>query len=270
MKNQDALNQARKLKRVNSFLLVSTVIMFILFIAIVFASFRLQERLSERTAFLQEQKASVLTMTEVAELSKEAVVLKLPAVDKNGRGVVALLSVEGKEGEGRTLVDIDGLIFFADTQESIITAKKVASDYTKIDLSKYDLIYRIYAQADSIGGPSAGAALAIATISSLQDLNLKDDVMLTGRILPDGSIGDVSSIAEKALIAKENGAAIFLVPPGQSKEKVTEQARNCRQEGANEVCEIENVQKERDIGQEVGIRVVEVANVQQAINYFLE
>lgn len=269
MKRQN-LPDAQRLKRENSFLLTSTIVMFLLFIAIVLASFRLQERLSSYSNLQEEQKDSILVEYNTADLSKDAVVMKLPAVDKLGGGAVALLSVQAQEGSGRTLVDIEGLLFFTDTQESITIAKKVASDYTRVDLSKYDLTYKIYAQADSIGGPSAGAALAIATISSLQNLKLREDVVITGRVLADGKIGEVSSIAAKARIAKEDGTKIFLVPLGQGKEKAVEQKKSCKQEGGNEVCNIENVSVEKDIGAEAGIKVIEVSDVQEALTYFLE
>ncbi|HIH34664.1 MAG TPA: hypothetical protein HA282_00410 [Nanoarchaeota archaeon] len=269
MKRQKPLD-AQRLKKENSFLITSTTVMFILFVAIVVASFRLQERLSSQSNLIQEEETPIIAEYNVADLSDGAVVMKLPAVDKIGGGVVALLSVQAQEGSGRTLVDIEGLLFFTDTQESITIAKKVASDYTKIDLSKYDLTYRIYAHADSIGGPSAGAALAIATISSLQNLDLREDVVITGRVLPDGKIGEVSSIAAKARIAKENGAKVFLVPLGQGKEKVVEQKKSCTQEGKNEVCNIENVSVEKSIEEEAGIKIVEVSTVQQALGYFLD
>ena len=271
--NQIEVERTAKLKKENSFLLASTAIMFLLFISIVLASFQLQERYVKSVQSLQElqqPKASLLTKTELAELNKEAVVQKLPAVDSDGKGVIAFLSVKAQEGTGKTLVDIEGLIFFADTQESIITSKNVASDYTRINLSRYDIIYTIYAQANSIGGPSAGAALAIAAIAAIQNLHLNEKVMVTGRILPDGSIGEVSSIGAKARVAKENGAEIFLVPLGQSTEKVTETVRNCNQQEGNEVCDIEKVQKIKNISDEVGIKIVEVSDVREALAYFLE
>ncbi len=95
--------------------------------------------------------------------------IRVPAVDKNGNGVIATLSVDAKPGIGRTLVDINQILFWADTQDSIRTAKTVAQNVTGIDLSKYDIIYSIQANASVIEGPSAGAAMAIATILELEN-----------------------------------------------------------------------------------------------------
>jgi len=48
-------------------------------------------------------------------LNSTRAIAYLPAVDKNGSGVITTLVVEAVQGSGRTLVDIDNLLFWADT-----------------------------------------------------------------------------------------------------------------------------------------------------------
>lgn len=194
--------------------------------------------------------------------------IKIPAVDNNGNGVVTVLTVEAVPGTGKTLVDIDSLLFFADTQSSIRTAKEVAENITDLDLSKYDLVYNIKANASLIGGPSAGGALTVATIAALEHKNLKEDVMMTGSINHDGTIGPVGGITEKANAAKDVGAKIFLVPLLQSEEVVYEQKEYCKKFGGSEFCSIEQIPKRVKVEEETGIIIKEVSSVKESLDYF--
>ncbi|MCX8194165.1 MAG: hypothetical protein N3G19_02265 [Candidatus Pacearchaeota archaeon] len=194
----------------------------------------------------------------------------LPAVDSEGNGVITLLVVEAVPGNGRTLVDIDNLLFWGDTQHSIRIAKNVASNITGIDADNYDLVYNIYANASVIGGESAGAALTIATIAVLENKTLRDDVIITGTINHDGTIGPVQAILPKAKAAKENNASLFLVPLLQSREITYETKEHCEKFGPAEFCTTEQIPKKINISEEVGIEVREVGSIQEALQYFFK
>ncbi len=194
----------------------------------------------------------------------------LPAVDKEGNGALTLLVIEATPGSGRTLVDIDNLLFWADTQHSIRIAKKVASNISGIDANNFNLVYNIYANASVIGGESAGAAITIATISVLQNKPLRDDVVITGSINHDGSIGPVQAILPKAKASGEAGAKIFLVPLLQGQEIIYETREHCEKFGPNEFCTTEQVPRKVNISEEAGIEVIEVGTVKEALEYFFE
>jgi uncharacterized protein len=194
--------------------------------------------------------------------------MKLPAVDSEGEGVNTLLTVEASEGSGRTLTDIDNLLFWADTQHSMRVARRVAENITGISMEDYDIVYTIEANASLIGGPSAGAALAIATIAALQNKELRDNVMITGGINHDGSISPVSAILEKAKAAKSAGAGLFLVPLLQSRDVVYEESEHCEVYGYTEICTTETRPKKIDVSKEAGIEVREVETIQDAIEYY--
>ncbi len=194
--------------------------------------------------------------------------LMVPAVDNEGNGVTTTLVVGIMPGTGRTLADIDTLLFWVDTQNSIRTAKKVASNLTGVDLDNYDLVFDVETNASLIGGPSAGAALTIATIAAIEDKPLKDDVMITGSINHDGTIGPVGGITEKAKAAKNQGYSLFLVPLLQSKEVTYESKEHCEKLGFSEICTVEQVPKKVDVSKEAGIEVKEVGSVEEALQYF--
>lgn len=194
----------------------------------------------------------------------------LPAVDNQGNGVMTLLVIEAVQGTGRTMMDIDSLLFWADTQHSIRIAKNVAANLSGVNMSNCDLVYNIYANASIIGGESAGAAITIATIGILLNKTLKDDVMITGTINHDGTIGPVQAILAKAEAAKSLNATVFLVPLLQSQEVIYEEREHCDYFGPTEVCTTERIPKKINISEEAGIEVIEVVSIQEAMQYFFE
>ena len=195
--------------------------------------------------------------------------VNLVAIDQDGNGVSTPLIVEANPGTGKTLANVDKLLFWVDTQQSIQTAKSVAESVTKIDIDNYDLTYTIEAMNTTlIGGPSAGAAMTIATIAVLKNETLRSDVVMTGTINEDGTIGQIGGVLEKAQAAKQVGAKLFLVPVGQSTETVMKPIENCTNSDNFVYCETTYKQITTDIGQSAGIEVKEVENVIDAYEYF--
>ena len=239
----------------------SLVVLLVLYIVLVgIPVFRIQQE--QKIIEFQEQPQ------HKPEYSRKTT-MKVPAIDEEDNGIMAELSVEVMPGKGRTLVDIEEILFWEDTQNSIRTAKLVAENITGIDLSDYDLIYSVRANASAIEGPSAGAAMAIATIASLQNKTINHSITITGYLKNDGRIGKVSGILPKAKISKETGMELFLVPHGQKYQITYEQERRCEKYVFSTFCRTETVEKKVDIEEEVGIRVEEVENVEEALKYFL-
>lgn len=193
----------------------------------------------------------------------------VPAIDQNGNGVATILDVQAVPGYGRTLTNIDRLLFWTDTQNSIRTARSVAENLTGTNMSNVDLIYTIKANATVIEGPSAGGALTVATVAALSGREINTSVMMTGTINHDGTIGPVSEILAKAVAARSIGARMFLVPLAQSTEVSYESKKYCEQIGWSQICTIEQIPKKVDISEQAGIEVREVRTVEEALKYFL-
>ena len=194
--------------------------------------------------------------------------INLVAVDQQGNGVSTPLIVESKPGNGKTLTNVDKLLFWVDTQYSIQLAKAVAENVTKINASNYDLIYSIESNASIIGGPSAGGALTVATIAVLKNDKLRDDVVMTGTINEDGTIGEIGGVLEKAKAAKDIGAKLFLVPKGQGEQTYLKPEESCTRRGSFIFCETTYKQITVNIGKDAGIAVIEVGNITEAYKYF--
>ena len=149
----------------------------------------------------------------------KSITIKVPAVKRTAEGglegSVFDATVLVKPGTGRVFVDTWPLSEL-DTQASCRFASDVAADILKVSHSKYDFFYTIRADSPVIGGPSAGAALTIATIASIRGLDIDPNVMMTGMINPDGTVGPVGGILEKIMGANEKGIKTFLIPSGQT------------------------------------------------------
>jgi len=195
--------------------------------------------------------------------------ITVPAVDENGNGVATELDVQVVPGIGRTLVNVDKLIFWADTQNSIRTAKSVAEEVTDTNLQDYDIIYTINANASVIEGPSAGAALTVATIAAIEKRQINTSVMMTGTINHDGTIGPVGEVIAKATAAKSIGAELFIVPLSQSVQISYESRKYCEKIGLSQICSMEQIPSKVDVSQEAGIQVKEARDIEEAIKYFL-
>jgi uncharacterized protein len=198
-----------------------------------------------------------------------ATIMDVPAVDKEGNGTMVKLSVEVKPGIGRTLIDINQIFLWVDTQDSIRTAKAVAMNVTGIDLSEYDIIYSVQANASSVEGPSAGAALGIATILELENITVNKKVTITGTLSDDGKIGKVSGVVAKAEAAKNLGMDMILVPVGEKTYTTYTEEKKCDNYLITEICRTETKTEEVDIEKQIGIKVVEVSNIREALKYFI-
>lgn len=251
-------------KKENKFLAFLTVIVVFLII------FSL---LNAVLSFYQPGKESGSYLADIPEFislgNTTLISMNIPAVDDKGNGITTLLVVEAMPGSGRTMVDIDNLLFWADTQQSIRLARLVAANITQLDINNFDLIYNIHANATVIGGESAGAAITIATIAALENKRIREEVMITGKINHDGSVGPVSEIIAKAEASKAEGATLFLVPLLQSRDVVYETREHCEKFGPTEICSIEQLPKKINVAEQVGIEVKEIGSVKEAMEYFL-
>ncbi|MFH1978261.1 MAG: S16 family serine protease [Candidatus Aenigmatarchaeota archaeon] len=202
--------------------------------------------------------------------SNTSVTMYVPAVNSNKEGVLSTINVDIVPGFGRPLVNIDNILFWVDTQTSIRTSRQIAGGVTGSDLSNYDMIYTIEADASVIEGGSAGAALTVATVAALTNKTPNTSVMMTGTIRSDGSIGPIGEVTAKAKVAKEHGIILFLVPLQQSTEIKQRSQETCRKIGEREICTTETVPYRVNVAEEAGLAVKEIATVQEALFYFLE
>ena len=197
------------------------------------------------------------------------------AVTDTGFGVIGKVNVDIVDGEGRVLVNTNPFIE-PDTQFSAITAVNVAKNVTNTNLEDKNVIIDFKVPKIDIehkgvvGGPSAGVAMTLAVISAINGRNMKD-VVATGAILPDGSIGQIGGVIEKADAVSDNNYTLFLIPQGQGKYVYYErQIRNKEVKGIK-VKSVVLVPKAIDLidyfKQEKNLTIREVEDINDVLSY---
>ena len=155
------------------------------------------------------QPTPELSPLPVQNYSATANILAVKSYDNSG--VLGKVTVEIYPGKGRVLMNTNPFLE-PDTQFSAETAVNVAQHYTKKDLSDKDVIISFDIGGKLLGGPSAGAAITVATIAAIEEKQVKESVAVTGTIESSGEVGVVGGIIEKAQAAADNGVELFLVP----------------------------------------------------------
>jgi len=129
-------------------------------------------------------------------------------------GVMGKVIIEIQSGNGRVLMNTNPFLE-PDTQYSAETAVSVAQNITGKSLKDRDVIVSFDMTGQVLGGPSAGAAMTVATIAAIEEKQVRKDVAITGTIEQSGNIGRIGGVLEKAEAAGENGIKLFLVPEGE-------------------------------------------------------
>ncbi len=160
-------------------------------------------------------------------------------VVKPGRGYVYVASKPLPIGQSGT--------FIASSQVAALIATYLANK----SFLNYDFLITVNPKAIMIGGPSASAYVAVAMWALLTNRTLRNGVTMTGMILPDGLIGPVGGVPEKVKAAAEAGFKVVLIP--YVERYVYEDGRL-----------IDMVK----YGRELGVKVIPVADIEDAIKYF--
>ncbi len=204
------------------------------------------------------KKYFILFLLILVPASFADVSIMAPAVAETDYGYVGApinIDVKVSNGSGHVFMDTMPMTQM-DMQGSARIASKVAFDITGKNQNKYDVYYIVRSDVPVIGGPSAGATLCVATIAALNNWSINKDVMMTGMINPDGSIGPVGGILEKLKAAKSLNMKYFLIPKGERYVNAGEGL------GGNNTVDVVKY------GKELGITVIEVKSINDALYYF--
>jgi len=195
------------------------------------------ELLKNETQTRQKLEEEIINLTMVSRSDYWAI-----GVDANEIGHVIPLEVIIKEGTGNLFLNVANVLADETMQSSAQTAIRVAREVTRTSLTGKDVLINIKSPAQesqlTISGGSAGGAITVAAIAAMKGMSPLNDVLMTGTISTDHSIGQIGAARAKGIAARENGAKLFLVPPGQKGE----------------------------VG-DIGIEVMEVRTIEEAVKY---
>ncbi len=211
----------------------------------------------------------LLASVNTVHALEEGVTIPLVAdrTTENGEeGVLLDAQVIVTNGTGHVFVDTNPYTQ-VDLQGSARLAAMVASDVLGIDQRAYDFYYIIDISSPVIGGPSAGGALTVATIAAIKNWTLKPDVVMTGMINPDESIGPVGGIPSKLEAAAAKNATLFLIPQGQG--TVTVRKTVTTTKGAFIISQEKDETVDLfELGKKLNVEVKEVGTIQDAVLAF--
>ncbi|MFH0713278.1 MAG: S16 family serine protease [Candidatus Micrarchaeota archaeon] len=240
-----------------------------------------QKIITKNNCITNQGNNTTVTNAATSALPKfESIEMLLPALTESNEGTTVLLMVEKRDnGTGDVFLNVDDSQPFLanETQYSLKSAVHVARNFnaaTRQNFAKSDLFYFININTVEVGGTSAGAAIAIATIALLNGNQLDKNTAITGGVNDNGEITRVGGIMEKAKALKAKGITTLLVPVGEStitRSEVNE-TETCTEQNLEgsilRSCSTERtlVPKTLNVSVETGINVIEVANVITAYN----
>jgi len=220
------------------------------------------------TLYMFNQTPYTLSLNNDYRGFTRSILLYAPAVSRGGGGALIRVNLTLKyPGSGYVFFSAKPLVEL-DTQATARIAAFVASAVTGNNYYDYD--YYVVMTSDSIvvGGPSAGALMAIGFISLFLNRSLNTNVSITGMINPDGSIGPVGGLMEKLEAVASNGYKLFLIPLGQRIVYVQNITTIRYPWGYYQLVQYTPVDLVEE-GAKLGVAVVEVGNIFDAVKYFL-
>ena len=207
--------------------------------------------------------------TPQLQIEENRVEMIIPGVDQNGNGLTGNLVTNVRKGSGLILININDIFIKSDTQNSARLAVKAASTYTNISSNDIDMIYSFDIKGSSIEGYSSGMSMAISVATLLLNKSLNKSVSITGAIKEDGILIPADSIEEKIKASKNNNIEKFLVGTNQIYKQNIKRKKTCTDLEEIEYCKVEYLSEKEKINNEINIDIVEVKNLEQALEHFL-
>jgi ATP-dependent Lon protease len=135
-----------------------------------------------------------------------------------------LLSIEavvldGKDGKVSTTGNLKDVMKESITVAEMLVKSRAAQygiDYE--DLQKKQIHVHVPAGATPKDGPSAGAAMVTAILSALTDIEIRNDIAMTGEINLRGNVTAIGGLKEKLLSALRGGIKTALIPKDNEKD----------------------------------------------------
>ncbi len=207
----------------------------------------------------------------VINVQERSVKIPLFAVGNDDHGYYGFAILRIVKGNDKVLLETNPFNEI-DLQYSVRKAVDVAKRILQIKKTGMDFLFSFEFNTTVVGGESAGAALTILTISALTGKKINPYVGITGTIDSDGHIGHVAGIIEKLQAAKELGIKIFLIPKGQRYWIYYKPVIKKEHIFGFEIYDTYYVPQKIDLvkyaKEQLGIKVVEVRNIYEAMKYF--
>jgi len=216
---------------------------------------------------------TTFTTFHVINVQERSVKIPLFAVGNDDHGYYGFALLRTVKGNDKVMLETNPFNEI-DLQYSVRKAVEVAKKVLQVKKTGMDFLFSFEFNTSVVGGGSAGAALTILTISALTGKKINPYVGITGTIDLDGHIGHVAGIIEKLQAAKELGIKTFLIPKGQRYWIYYKPVLKKENIFGFEIYDTFYVPQKIDLvkyaKEELGINVIEVSNIYEAIKYFFD
>ena len=168
-----------------------------------------------------------ITRADLEDVIQTSRLVPYVTVQADGSAEVGKILGLGVSGFLGSVIEIEAVAFAAKTErkgtlrfnetagsmakDSVFNAASVVRLLTGKEISDYDLHVNVVG-GGKIDGPSAGLAVALALISAIENIPMRQDVAVTGEVSLQGKVKPVGGIQEKIYGAKQAQVKRVLVP----------------------------------------------------------
>lgn len=164
---------------------------------------------------------------EIEEMDRVGVVNGLAYTESGGDLLsIEALAMPGKDGKVTTTGNLKEVMRESITVAEMLTKSRAALyglDYE--DLKEKQIHVHVPEGATPKDGPSAGAAMVTAIVSSLTGIPVRRDIAMTGEVNLRGNVTAIGGLKEKLLAALRGGITKVLIPSENEKD-LTEIPKN--------------------------------------------
>ncbi len=207
----------------------------------------------------------------VSHSYRSATVYAAAVISGGEGGTLATITATVRPGHGRIFLTVTPQAEL-DTQESAQIAAEVAARLAGVPMNFVDVDFSINAPTAIVGGPSAGAAMTVAAYGALTGKQPRKDVVVTGEIRPDGSIGPVGGLVDKLEACAQHGIKYFLIPAGERYVRVAQPVQKVIEPLPGVRIVEQGVQWKTvdlvELGKKLGVDVVQVSSIYDVLPYF--
>jgi len=122
-------------------------------------------------------------------------------------------------------------------KEAVINVSAIIKNFIGQDISNHDIHIQFLQTYEGVEGDSASVSVAIAVLSAIENIGVKQDVAMTGSLTVRGDVLPVGGVTQKIEAAIEAGIKKVIIPKSNEKDVLLEK----RYEGAIEIICAETI-----------------------------
>ncbi len=181
----------------------------------------LEQQIADK--FIERKREYEIIVTEGKQVGR---VNGLAVIGGGGTFSGIILPIEaavGPWGKEKEIVATGKLGIIA--KEAVKNVTPIVKKYFGTDIKEYDIFVQFLQTYEGVEGDSASIAVAIAIISALKDVPVKQDTAMTGSLSVRGEVLPVGGVSAKVEAAIEAGIKRIIVPKSNMQDIIVDKAK---------------------------------------------